>query len=343
MDFCTLFDSRYIDRALVMFDSLRETCEDAVLYVVAFDRKCSDVLFDLSLSGVVVIPYEEFEDDVLRAAKNDRSPREFFWTCSGYCIRYVMQRFGLDACTCIDSDLYFYESVTSAINRFLDSGCDAAIISHRYSRHPENDYNARMYGNYCVQFNTFRNSANGMAILNWWIDRCLERCPENATDGLFGDQKYLDDFSSRFDGVYVYEDFGLGVAPWNVDDYVQQDKLIVNRHTREQGKLLFYHFHSLDVSDDGSSNIRVFIRPGRHDRKLVEGLYRPYITRLIKKRRFLVERYGSFSGNAQSTFEKVHEGELRMFMKSELNQWFLIRKIWRYALNKSKDYINITV
>ena len=341
MNFCTLFDIKYLDRALLMYESLMRTCEDAHLYVVAFDNACYITLLSMALPGMTVISYDEFEDDDLRRAKSNRSPREFFWTCSGSCIRYVIKKFELEACTYIDSDLYFYGSVRPAVEKFISSGCDVAIISHRYSNHPENDYNARMYGIYCVQFNTFRNTANGMRILNWWIDRCLELCPGEAVDGLFGDQKYIEQFAERFEGIYEYNDFGLGIAPWNIDDYVLNGDYVENRNTHETGKILFYHFHSLDVFPDGGSNIRVFIRPGKHDRALVESLYIPYMTELIKKRRDISEKFGLLEADRQEKGEKLHEGELWMFLTCEPNIVFLIRKIWRYLRYKKMDYINV--
>ena len=37
LNFCTLFDSNYIDRALVMYQSLEAVLDDFKLYVIAFD------------------------------------------------------------------------------------------------------------------------------------------------------------------------------------------------------------------------------------------------------------------------------------------------------------------
>ncbi len=341
MNLCTLFDSNYIDRALVMYDSLVSSCRDFTLYVIAFDDKCADILCELELSRMVIVSYEEFEDDELRRAKSNRSVREYLWTCSGYSIRYLMDRYGLPDLTYIDSDLFFYASPQGAMEGFLNSGCDAAIISHRYSDHPENNYNARMYGQYCVQFNSFKDTVNGRKILDWWIGKCLECCTETAMNGLFGDQKYLDSFTDMFEGVYIYEDFGLGIAPWNVDDYEGAGEMIKHRPTGETGNIVFYHFHSLDIFPDGGSNIRVFIRPGRHDRKLVESLYRPYIKRIIEKRRELSARFGLFDCDPSEQGQKLHEGELKMFLTCEPSLYFLVRKIFRYLLHKNKDYIKV--
>lgn len=347
MNLCTLFDSNYIDRALVMYESLVKLCDSFTLYVIAFDKMCYNALVQLNLTNMIITSYDEFEDDTLRKAKADRSPREFLWTCSGYSIRYIMNRFALTDLTYIDSDLYFYSSPEHPLRKFLESDCDAAIISHRYSKHPENVYNAKMFGQYCVQFNSFKNTPNGLKILNWWIEKCIECCTEKATGELFGDQKYIDHFTVLFDKIYVYKDFGMGIAPWNIDEYTgitnapaeESTLLLRNKRTGESGKLIFYHFHSLDIFPDGSSNIRVFIRPGHHDRALIETLYRPYIQKVNTKREFLKHRYGLFSPK-DPTRRVLHEGELALFLTCEPSLYFLIRKIWRYILHKKKDYLS---
>ncbi len=346
MDFCTLFDSNYIDKALVMYDSLIEVCDEVTLYVIAFDEKCFQTLTDMSLSHMIVISYEDFEDDTIRQCKENRSRREFLWTCSGYSVRYLIKRFDMPVLTYIDSDLFFYSSPKVVLDKFIQSNCDVAITPHNYSNHLENTYIEKVCGKYCVEFNSFKNTTNGLDILDWWVNRCIESCPENPSNGLFGDQKYLDQFETRFDGIYVYEDFGIGIAPWNVDDYTNPTidiknttiNTISNRRTRKSGSLVFYHFHSLDVFSDGTSNIRVFIRPGRHDKEFIYILYKPYIQRIIEKRKLLKD-YLDRSDN--TTARKLGEGELISFLTSEPNLLFLIRKIWRYILYKRYDYISV--
>ncbi|HAA01379.1 MAG TPA: hypothetical protein DCD96_06995, partial [Flavobacteriales bacterium] len=92
--------------------------------------------------------------------------------------------------------MYFYSDPEVLIR---EMGNNSVLITpHNYS--PEYD-NSSISGRYCVQFVCFKNTADGMAVLNWWKDSCIDWCFDRVEDGKFGDQKYLDEFSSRFSGV----------------------------------------------------------------------------------------------------------------------------------------------
>lgn len=337
INFCTLFDSNYIDRGIVLYKSLEAVEKDFVLYVIAFDDESIQVLNDLKYNQMIVIPYYEFEDDVLLEAKNNRSKREYLWTCSGYSIKYVINRYALDMCTYIDSDLYFYSTPRVLIEEFLDSNQDVGIIGHNYSNHYENKYWEEHSGKYCVEFNTFKNNCNGRKVLEWWINACLECCTE-VGDGIhFGDQKYLDEFTERFDGIYEYANPGAGVAPWNVDEYRAGTISGTVIRNEVQTNLIFYHFHSLRIIDDEHINCCVFIRAGHHDKELIYNLYRPYATRLIDIRKKMKNQYRLFLGEPtknQDGFTKV-----KTFFTEDPNLWMFVRKLYRYLRYRRNDIL----
>ena len=89
-NFCTLFDSNYLPRALVMYHSLEETGEDFTLYVVCFDDLALEVLNKLKLANLVAIPLGDFESEELLAVKPERTATEYCWTCTPHVIRYVL-------------------------------------------------------------------------------------------------------------------------------------------------------------------------------------------------------------------------------------------------------------
>jgi hypothetical protein len=95
----------------------------------------------------------------------------------------------------------------------LDNSKKSVLITdHNYA--PEYDQSSTS-GQYCVQFVTFIRN-NGENVRKWWENRCLEWCFNRFEDGKFGDQKYLDDWDTRFcDQVHVLQDKELILAPWN--------------------------------------------------------------------------------------------------------------------------------
>ncbi len=346
LNFVTLFDSNYLDRAIVMHESLLNVEGDFTLYIIAIDDKCAEVLEDMKLGNVVVIRYDEFEDDVLRKARSNRTMQEFLWTCSSYSLKYIMDRFNTDHCTYIDADMYFYNSPRRLVEDFLNSGCDVAIIPHNFSDHKEYKRKERESGRYCVEFNTFRNNEGGRRILNWWVDRCLEKCVASREEGFFGDQKYLDEFTSLFQGVYIYEDPGAGVAPWNVDAYRWDDrehKRIVRTDRNSEHELIFYHFHSLSIAGN-VYNYHVFTRPGKHDKVFVYDLYKPYCRSLFEVRNSIGRHYGLYSldGSKENASDiKKKPGEkwkvLSDFVRESSGPVMLAKSVFKHALFRKYD------
>ena len=95
----------------------------------------------------------------------------------------------------------------------------------------------------------FKNNEDGITALTWWRERCLEWCYARAEDGKFGDQKYLDDWTTRFKGVHVLQHRGGGVAPWNVQQFdiakENNSMILVDKKSGKHYPLVFYHFHGV--------------------------------------------------------------------------------------------------
>ena len=214
---CTLFDSNYLDKGIVLYNSLANVSKDFCLYVLAMNDKCFDVLSDLNLEFLKPIRLEDFENEALLAAKENRSRGEYCWTCSSSLIKYLLNTYNLDCCTYIDADMYFYQDPQILIDEMIYSGASAQVVEHRF---PKGDSRAWRVGTYCVQFNTFKNDNIGLQILDEWVEKCLESCSQ-IPDGIhWGDQKYLDPIVSKYrKNICVLENLGGGVAPWNISQY----------------------------------------------------------------------------------------------------------------------------
>ena len=279
-NYCTLFDSNYLTRGLAMYESLKKNSDGFHLYIFAFDDISCDLLKKLNLEFVTIVSLKEFEDENLLKVKNDRSAGEYCWTCTPSTIKFCMESYDLDGCTYLDADLYFFNDPSVLIEEMGDKS--VLITEHRYT--PEYDQ-SKTSGIYCVQFMTFKNNENGMKVLNWWRDACNDWCYARFEDGKFGDQKYLDDWTSRFDGVHVLKNLGGGVAPWNVQQYDLDDS---------EFKLIFYHFHNFKFL----ANNKVELGSYKLRKIDIEILYKPYTRCLekITKQIKLIDSVGDYNG-----------------------------------------------
>lgn len=241
-EFCTLFDSNYLPRGLVLHRSLVEHCSQFRLRVYCMDGETARVLEELALPGVRVVRLEELEahDRGLLEVKPTRTPVEYCWTATpAICLHTLETEPEIGDITYLDADLMFFSSPAPVFEELGDAS--VTIVPHRYA--PEHQKLEGESGTYNVEWLTFRRDPRGLEALTWWRERCLEWCYYRYEDGKMGDQKYLDDWPERFAGVHVLGHPGAGLAPWNVSQYALAEH--DGRVLVDGQELVFFHYHSL--------------------------------------------------------------------------------------------------
>lgn len=289
---CTLFDSFYLDKGLALYNSLVDTGDDFKLFIFTFDDKCYNVLNDLHLSNAELIPLDQFETDALKSVKKQRTKAEYCWTCTPWIIKHILEKYNVDMCTYIDSDLYFYKTPELLLGEILDNSDNIIITEHRFKKDSDYETKVEVYGKYCVEFNTFKNNEEGLQALNWWADRCLEWCYYKRDGNLLGDQKYLDHWTTQFSGVHELQNLGGGVAPWNLDQYdlvsvAGSDILLRDKNTGSNFDLVFYHFQNIRYITEDLVNIK----SGTNNKKLKQAIYHPYLKEIERIRSMLTANY----------------------------------------------------
>lgn len=289
INFCTLYNSNYAAKGLALYRSLERHCMQFHLYLFAFDDKLAVAMKRMAPKHLTIITLKEFEDPELLRVKPTRTAGEYCWTCSGSTILYCLEHYHLDACTYIDSDLYFYSDPSVLVDEMGDN--DVLITAHRYTA--EYDQSATS-GKYCVQFMTFKNTENGLYVLRWWRNACLDWCYDRLEDGKFGDQKYLDDWTTRFKGIHELQHLGGGLAPWNMQQYTfrREGDGIVGTEvaTGKEFPVIFFHYHALNCYKKGL--LREFQLTGTFydmSRNAREVLYEDYLAE--QKRCYEVMRH----------------------------------------------------
>jgi hypothetical protein len=267
--YCTYFDRRYLLRGLALHASLAAHGNNFVLEVLCLDKLTLDLLTRLRLPGVRLISLAELEacDPELLVVKAGRPAVEYIWTLTPSWIRFVMQTNpSAGLVTYLDADLWFYSSPEPL---FEELGAKSiSLIPHRFAKDV-----ARMTassGVFNVGMMSFRDDGPARVALGWWRDRCLEACYSQSRDGVFGDQKYLDDWPQRFSGVCIIRHKGANLAPWNIDNYkiaARNGQLWV-----DEQPLIFYHFHQLERLSKNWFRSGVPIA-----RRNIDLIYRPYL------------------------------------------------------------------
>lgn len=300
LSFCTLFDSNYLTRGLSMYYSLIDQTEDFHLYIYAFDEFCVEVLNKLALPNVTVVPLAELEDASLLRVKPTRTKVEYCWTCTSSTILYTLKKFGASVCTYLDADLFFFSEPSVLVN---EMGSNSILLtSHRYTKKYDKTDKS---GKYCVQFISFRNDKRGTNALNWWREVCLDWCYARNEDGKFGDQKYLDDWLSRFEGVHELEHLGGGVAPWNIQQYqfTKRDGQMwgLEKATKRNFKLVFYHFHDIRFLIKDRVDLGFYFLP----KDVIQLMYKPYLRSIMDKEQLVSDLFDESTRIRRPLREKI--------------------------------------
>lgn len=211
------------------------------MWILCLDDRCHEVLDDLDLPNVNLIRLQDFEagDTDLLAAKKTRSLLEYYFTCTPSLPLYVFENWrDIESITYLDSDIFFFSSPDPVFDEVGENS--VAMIEHRFSPGLES---LKQFGIFNVGWITFRRDRNALDCLNWWRDRCNEWCYKRLEGDRFADQKYLDQWPSRFNKVIVLQHKGANLGPWNVSNYeltLDEGRVLVDGQP-----LVFFHFHGL--------------------------------------------------------------------------------------------------
>lgn len=273
--YCTLFDKNYLDKGLVMMESLLNADQDAFIYVLCMDDTVLDCLTKYNSSHIHTISFSEFMDEELLKIKKERGNAEFCWTCTARLVRVVLEKFKEPICTYVDADLYFYSNPQVLVNEMKENNCTVQVIPHQFPDTKEGRLQGKLYGLNCVQFNTFTNEQNSLDLLKKWEAACITECSKETV----GDQMFTSDWG-KYSFVNVSKNRGAGVAPWNVYRYKHvkgKKDYVYDRYDHKEYKLIFYHFAQIYYKDREN----VYIMPPKFhwsaDSVLIKMLYLEYL------------------------------------------------------------------
>lgn len=260
--FATLFDQNYAARGLALHSSLVRHCiEPWTLHVLCMDEEAYRVLSELQPSNTRLYPLHTFETAMhMQPVKASRSWAEYCWTAASNFMEYLLSRNSFDLLTYLDADLFFFSDPGPV---FAEIGAKSiAIVPHRFA--PENR-RLRVNGEFNVGWLSIRGNEAGRRCLSKWAAQCRDWCFHRNEGGKFGDQGYLDSWPADYAAdLCIVQNIGVGVAPWNLQQYAVTDGPKVNGVP-----VVLYHYHEFK---DAFNLTNYKLRP--EDKRLI---YEPYI------------------------------------------------------------------
>lgn len=233
-----------------------------MLWVLCVDDVAFDILGRLPFPSITRLRLTSLETPELLQVKSARTRAEYCWTLTPFAPRFVFEADpSVSRVTYVDADLWFMRSPEPLFCELEMAGRSVLITEHAYT--PNRDQSS-LSGRFCVQFVSFCRETPE-PVRSWWEARCLEWCYARFENGLFGDQKYLDDWPTRFPAsVHVLQAACLAAAPWNVGRF-------------DPRGAVFFHFHSLRILRGGM----VMLAAGYEVPLSVQrDIYTPYILAL---------------------------------------------------------------
>jgi hypothetical protein len=267
--YCTLCDSTYLVRGLVLYESLlKHSREPFQFFVLAMDPDVVERLRSvqgLDTSPIRMVDLQGLEYFTgLGAIRQSRTWQEYCWSAASNLCDFLMGHHHLEGITYIDADMMFFSDPAPVFNEIGTRSI--AVIPHRFI--PEKQY-LSVNGQFNVSWVTFRDTPVGRECLSRWAKQCRTKC--SLTDGC-GDQKYLDEWPALYgDELCVIQNPGAGLAPWNLANYRITEGPQVNGQP-----CVFYHYHETKANDDGTFYLTGYALRDE-DRRII---YEPYIERL---------------------------------------------------------------
>lgn len=313
MNYCTLFNQKYLARGTAMIESLLRYDKEAKLYVFAMDSVTESFLKKKFSKSVEVLPLSNLETPEYLKLKPQRGFGEYCWTLTARSMHYCLNELSLDHIIYVDADCYFFNNPAEKTKQWLTS-YDVVITPHNYAKPYDQSATS---GVFCVQYVVIKNSQQGLRILEEWRQQCVEWCFARHEDGKFGDQKYLDAWPQK-PGVLVCPDIGFGVAPWNASRYEikkQNEKLICqDLYTDRHDPVTFYHFHDFKFYDWGLSDLSSY----RMSSEVKNDIYKPYLKQLLRIKKELPEG-SQYDWLEYPTFKSMARWSKRLLTMQDLN------------------------
>lgn len=271
--YCTLFDMGYFPKWYVMYRSwLKHSEPEDIMHVLPLDIETANFLQDTKPWARVEVMMPNTLDNL----KTTRTYPEWCWTHTPILMERILEENNVGV-TYLDADLYFMSPLNSVWREMKDKS--VGIVPHNFTQ--EHAERLRPSGLFNVSWVTFKNDPAARAISKRWAKQVIQKCDAQTC----GDQKYLDEWPSILgDNLRVFDNIGIGVAPWNAARYdFKKDNDFNQLCIKDKENcghlwqpIVFYHFHELKRKPDSTWYLTGYQLPAT----CIQEVYAPYLREL---------------------------------------------------------------
>lgn len=311
MIFTTSVNLNYLPKARTLAQSIKHFYPDSQFVLCLVERERLDISsypeFDAVVTPVDVWPNEHekilFKYDVVEACT----------AIKGELFCHLLE-------TSKNEDLLIYldpdTQVASPLTELMQALEKNEIVLTPHLTEPEttlqaildNEISVARHGVFNLGFLAIKRGTNSKRFLRWWADRLKEFSYADYFNGLFTDQKWVDQAPAFFD-VFILKHPGYNVAPWNIAkrslEYAS-GKYIINK----EYPLRFFHFSGLD----SGANIVMLQRYAGHDSAVFK-LRDDYLAKLKSNGEDLTRRL-SWTYDVSPTSSKLVKKARRSYQRN---------------------------
>jgi hypothetical protein len=273
--YLTYCDFRYIDRVLVLNDSMLKFLNNHVLYLLCLDSTTFEYFILNNVKNITPISINDF-NNYNKTLNTFRNNKEFYFSLTPSVCIFTLKSFDIEHIIYIDADTMFYSNILEIEEELI--GKSIGIVKHNYRKWYHNLY-LRNYGDYNVGFNYFKNNNIGMRCLERWKYQCDNKVKFNGINlDFFSDQIYLNEWPNLYNyDLLIFKNKGLNAAPRIISYFGISN--INSVYYIGRYKLVFFHFIGLkkikyNVWDTFTSDLLIY------PNKAMLNLYSEYILKI---------------------------------------------------------------
>jgi hypothetical protein len=237
-------------------------------------------------------------------AKGTRRTVEYYWTCGPAFLHHLWERrTEAEVLVYVDADLMFFDDPSPLYQPLRENSM--LLVEHRFSRSVPRLTHQK--GTYNVGFNGYRRTPAARSCIRRWRELCIDWCFDRVEATRFGDQKYLDQWPTSYQGVVSTPDKGAILAPWNLEDYSVTWN---GRGVLADGEpLRLYHFNRFRMISPWLFDHALWVHRQRLTPVLKRHVYVPYARELRRAVKLI-----RAAGGAMPAIDSLRRNDRRLWV-----------------------------